>query len=293
MCAYVRYNTTALRLPGLQRRTPGSRPVTTSQKIIITILSIAALAILAGLACAAFFLVWPASSAQTIAAAPTAAPPSATPMPQPSATPTATANPTQTPIPTPTGTLVVVETVQPSPTPTRANCVNQVSNFGASGVITDEEVKQYLRDVIPLAHLDGCRGIEYIPQQAQLHDTPLAGSIIPVYREIQVYAIGPNQSAAQILGTVTHEVGHNVHKNIRSKDMAIDGRWAKLHQQSQELFASQGLGFVSDYARTNKFEDFAETYRAYVLAPSFLKQVNPDKYEFMRLEVFAGLEYAP
>ena len=274
--------------------------MTSIQKIVIAILSVAALAILAGLVCAViFFVIQPSASPRVAEAAlaeqpaPAAQPsPGATPEPTPTATPESTA--TQSAEPSPTSTRVVVETRQPTPTPTRANCVDDVKNFEASGVITDEQIKQYLRDVIPLAHLDGCRGITYFAQKGKIHGQDIAGSIIPIYREIQVFAVDPEyQTADLILDTLTHEVGHNRHTNLRATDMAIDGRWAKLYQQSEEMYVNTGLGFISQYARTNKFEDFAESYMAYVRYPAILKSVNPDKYEFMRLEVFAGLEYFP
>jgi len=272
--------------------------VTKSQKIIIAILSLITVVVLVSVVCVFIFFVRqnPASEAVPVAtvAAVQQLPPTA--LPTPSSTPEPTITPTSTtpPEPTPTSTLVVVETVQPSPTPTRANCVDNVTGFEASGVITDDEVKQFLRDVIPLSHMDGCRGIKYIPQRGQLHGSDLAGSIIPVYREIQVFEVDAEfQTAEQILETVTHEIGHNVHKNIRANNMAVDGRWAALYNQSLATYNANGLGFVSDYARTDKFEDFAETYWVYIFNPQFLKAVNPDKYEFMRVEVFAGVEYSP
>ena len=36
--------------------------------------------------------------------------------------------------------------------------------------------------------------------------------------------------------------------------------------------------FVSDYARVNASEDFAETFRALETEPAHLKRVAPDKY---------------
>jgi hypothetical protein len=48
---------------------------------------------------------------------------------------------------------------------------------------------------------------------------------------------------------------------------------------------------VSDYARTDELEDFAESYMFYVRDPAVLRQASPEKYEFLRLELFAGREY--
>jgi hypothetical protein len=270
--------------------------MTTPQKIIIAVLSLIAVGLMAGVACLFVFLYLPQPEPQLQLAAAAVEQPAPTALPTPTSPPeqTATPAPTEAVEPTATSTLVVIETVQPTPTPTRANCVDTVRNFGASGLITDEEVKQFLRDTLPFEHLDGCRGIEYFHQAGQLHGTPIAGSIIPIYREIQVFAVDPEfQTADLILDTLTHEVGHNVHKNIRSETMELDGQWAQLHQQSQDSFQNNGMGFVSDYARTNKFEDFAESYMAYVRYPETLKFFNPAKYEFMRVEVFDGYEYEP
>ena len=88
---------------------------------------------------------------------------------------------------------------------------------------------------------------------------------------------------AEILDTLTHEVGHNVHYNMRIDNMELANQWTEFHQQD--------AGFVSDYARTNEFEDFAESYLAYVRHPEALLLNSPVKYEFMRVKVFAGQEY--
>jgi hypothetical protein len=58
-----------------------------------------------------------------------------------------------------------------------------------------------------------------------------------------------------------------------------------------KVLFQQDVGFVSDYARTNEYEDFAESYLAYVRWPQTLLTFSPVKYEFMRAEVFLGKEY--
>lgn len=125
-----------------------------------------------------------------------------------------------------------------------------------------------------------------------MHGTDISGNIIPVYREIYVYATNPEaQTAETVLDTLVHEIGHNVHMNIRRDDFELDVRWAELHRQSQEQFTHNGRGFVSGYAQTSKFEDFAESYRAYIRQPETLIYYSPDKYEFMRTVIFAGRQY--
>lgn len=262
-----------------------------SQKLVLSLLAFTSAGVLALLVGVVLRLARSdetrSSTAQPVSAV--AAPaPTITPQPTPSTTPTLAARLA----PTATGTRVVQITVQPSPTPTRANCGSAVDNFGASGLITDAEVRDYLAQMIPAAHLDYCRGINYVPTLAKSHGNEISGNIIPVYRKIYVYALPPQlQKVDYLLDTLVHEIGHNAHMNIRRQNFDLDVQWTELYRQSQDMFAQNGTGFVSDYARTNKFEDFAESYRAYIRTPAILLDYNPAKYEFMQTNIFGGREY--
>jgi hypothetical protein len=267
--------------------------MTSQQKLIVTILSIIVMFIFVILAGLILILVQrsisePApASEQPAAEQPTTVQPSLTP----SLTPSSTATPPQpemdTPaqpaLPTPTSTRVVTQTVTPTPRPPPINCIHAISDFEASGVITNEEVEAYLRQTIPLTHLDRCQRIKYIPKLVGMHATPAAGRFIPLVRYISVYAVQGPQGPENILATLIHEVGHNVHHNMRIDNLELANHWEELYKQD--------LGFVTDYARTDEFEDFAESYRAYVREPQNLLLYSPVKYEFMRVEVFAGQEY--
>ena len=273
--------------------------MTNPQKIVIAALSLVAITILAGLGCAIAYLflgstALPDTEPEIIARQAPAALAEA-PL-TPTATPQTTTSlpPTATPEPTATGTRVVTVTVPPTPTPTRANCEDDINNFEASGLITNEQVQDYLRRTIPLDHLENCREIRYIPQQAAAHGTAISGTFIPVYREIYVYANTASlRGVDDLLDTLVHEVGHNVHYNIRRDNFALDVEWSALYQDSLKTYRETGMGFVSTYAQTNKYEDFAETYMAYVRAPEILKYYNLNKYEFMRQHIFNGFEYEP
>ncbi len=270
--------------------------MTQKQKTIIAALAVFAGVILVALVCAGVFVFTqnpfsnpvdiPAAVAQQSTPAPAA---TSTPPSSPTVAPTAT----QTPQPTPTGTKVVVTTVQPSPTPTRANCIDQIKNFDDSGLITNQEVQQYLLQTIPIDHLENCRGIEYVHTQAAIHGDAIAGSTIPIYRIIYVYQ--PNSqnqnNAAALLDTLVHEIGHNVNFNIRRYNFDLDVEWRLMYEESQKTFPQEGKGFVTNYARTTKYEDFAESYRTYVRDPRALLFFSPAKYEFMRDNVFNGREY--
>jgi hypothetical protein len=268
------------------------------QKSVLFLLTLIALLVVLALGATTFWLtrqtrvsLAPDNSglAQHPPALPTTAP-SNTPVSMPQATPTLR----QTAPPTATGTRVVVQTVLPSPTATVSNCVSDVTNFETSGVLTDEQVRQYLRQTIPLNHLDNCRGITYVHTLAKIHGTEISGSTVPVYRKINVFQVAaPFQTTQYLLDTLTHEIGHNVQMNIRRTEPQWDKEWNTMYKQSLQTFAATGQGFVSDYARTNASEDFAETYMTYVRYPQILMAANPAKYEFMRQFVFGGQEFQP
>jgi len=262
--------------------------VTKQQKFILGLLSALTITIFAALGCVIFLF---AQLSQPKAAAAPAAvsrqstpPPSPTPSSTPTPTRSETKTPTQTAHPSPTSTRVVTQTLQPTPRPTPINCIDDISDFEASRSLTDEQVQIYLRQTLPLTHLDNCLGIRFISKPSTDHDTFTAGRFLPLFRQISVYGtIDVLQSADELLDTITHEVGHNAHYNIRLDNWELALQWTELHKQNR--------GFVSDYARTNEFEDFAESYWVYVRNPERLKATSPEKYEFMRQHVFTGQEY--
>lgn len=73
----------------------------------------------------------------------------------------------------------------------------------------------------------------------------------------------------KLRGTLTHEIGHTVD---------FESRWFKLfgERSSKQPF---GEGpHITEYAKTNHFEDFAESYEEYHLRPEKLKEVSPEKF---------------
>ncbi len=53
----------------------------------------------------------------------------------------------------------------------------------------------------------------------------------------------------------------------------------------------EATGYVSYYAKTAFYEDFAETFAAYRYRPALLLEMSKEKYAFMRDRVFSGIEY--
>jgi hypothetical protein len=270
--------------------TQGVDQMTDQQKVIIGILIAVTVLVFAGFGCALFFFLSSQGGvdarpvpAQAVAAAqeqPPAPPPTETP--KPLETPT----PTQTPLPTATSTRVVsLAVLTPTPEPTRIRCHERIMDFETSGLVTNDEVRSYILAVIPVSHLDRCQKIRYIPQQIAVQDQQAAGRFIPMFRQISVYTVSEEfQNREELLNTLTHEIGHNVHYNMRIDDLELARRWGALHKDI-------GAGFVSDYARSDEYEDFAETYMVYIRDPALLRRFSTAKYDFMRQQVFAGREY--
>lgn len=167
----------------------------------------------------------------------------------------------------------------------------EIRDFEASHLVTTEQVADFLSETLPSTHLENCPSIEYETDPNPLYPDAL-GLFDSLTHEIHIH--GPAErfeNAGILLEVITHEVGHNIHHNLIADHPEVAERWAELHTQSWEQYFQDRTGFVSDYARTNVYEDFAETYQFYVRDSELLQLVIPEKYEFMQQEVFSGREY--
>lgn len=167
--------------------------------------------------------------------------------------------------------------------------MTDIGAFERSGLITNEQLGEYLRDALPPTHLERCPGIAYEP--APSADCPDALGLFET-RTHRIEICGPPErfehEPGGIQGVVVHEVGHNVHQNLVETRPEAAAAWEALHRQS----VASGEGFVSTYASASAFEDFAESYKTYVIDPERLQFYSPEKYEFMR-QIFAGQEHPP
>jgi hypothetical protein len=109
---------------------------------------------------------------------------------------------------------------------------------------------------------------------------------------------GATPNPTRVYGTVIHELGH-------CAQYAVIGRGPILGKLTASLLGTTNWtaiswvfpitssfrswnGFVSDYARTNDREDFAESVEWYWLAPDELLRANPAKFVYMRDVVYQG-----
>lgn len=91
--------------------------------------------------------------------------------------------------------------------------------------------------------------------------------------------------------TFVHEWGHNV-----GSDLKIDSskEWLNLSgwvDKGGDWTLTNPKAVVSNYAKTNPSEDFAESVATYRYNPQLLLAVNPEKYQFLKEVVFQGVEY--
>jgi hypothetical protein len=159
----------------------------------------------------------------------------------------------------------------------------EIDNFSESGLVSDAEVKDFIEANVPSEHLGHLDGIEYINDPAT-EELGILGSwtSLPFGNHIDIY---PHNEREQLIATVTHEVGHNAHWILENDYPEAFALWEELHNESTVN------DFVSDYASTSPWEDFAENYDAYVNYPDVLQDISPDKYDFMKEYVFHGHEY--
>jgi len=164
-----------------------------------------------------------------------------------------------------------------------------VQGFEKSEILSNEDVVEHLSTELPEEHSDVKRieKIEYTDEYIGDEGTYIAGRCITDEHgvsRIEINRQSPEGShdAEEMKQTITHEVGHNVYYNLDEEQRE---EWREIYDDSART------QFVSAYARTNEWEDFAESYMAYVHDPERLKRRSPAKYKFMHYYVFKGREY--
>lgn len=91
--------------------------------------------------------------------------------------------------------------------------------------------------------------------------------------------------------TIVHEWGHNLGSDLKvdtSKEWLNLSGWV---DKGGDWSLGKPKTVVSNYAKTNPSEDFAESVATYRYNPQLLLAVNPEKYQFIKEVVFQGVEY--
>lgn len=170
----------------------------------------------------------------------------------------------------------------------------EVRGFEQSELMTDQEVEDYLGEAFPPEHVnrESVKSVEYVDMYVPHEDGNVLGmtdynfftdtSKIEIYRQ----EAGGSFDRSEMERTIAHEVGHGVWNDMG---------WHELSPRQQawgELSVNSAPDdYVSEYAKTDLHEDFAESYATYIHDPELLQEVSPDKYDFMRDHIFQGREY--
>jgi hypothetical protein len=166
-----------------------------------------------------------------------------------------------------------------------------VSNFNESGLTNTEEVTGYIKENIPPEHLEDLDSIEYVDDQSAYEQGTMGQWANDEEIDITTIEVYPHDNTGELYDTIAHEVGHNAENNL-SPDL-VD-QWNDLYSQSFDNYLqSEGEQneFITGYATMGPDEDFAETYAFYINDPPLVQSVSPDKYDFMKDNVFGGREF--
>lgn len=158
-----------------------------------------------------------------------------------------------------------------------------VTGFGAQDLVDTKEIVRAI-DQLPAFHLEQLREISYEPLPEAFLALPGTNDGLSMYhngeyvqrqRKIVIYLF---DSRALFYQMLFHEIGHHVFFLILNSK--VKKRWVtQLHRAAP---------CITPYAAHSAAEDFAESYAAFVLNPAELKLI-PEKYNYMRDEVFSGL----
>jgi hypothetical protein len=94
-------------------------------------------------------------------------------------------------------------------------------------------------------------------------------------------------------------IGLGRRQNGISFSKKLNGEWVKISDW-REVADEKGKNtwrhgknaqFVRDYAATSPSEDYAESCMAYLLKPQLLKKISPEKYNYMKKNIYAGEEF--
>ncbi|MGE9744553.1 hypothetical protein [Bdellovibrio bacteriovorus] len=125
------------------------------------------------------------------------------------------------------------------------------------------------------------------------------GQDVVANASMEVFDLWNELSAPERQQTFLHELGHTL--AYRGK-LDTSSEWLRLGGWQENRRTVNGILYrdyvlldpskaVSEYGKINPSEDFAESVVAYRFTAPRLKKLHPQKYEFLKKQVFASQEY--
>lgn len=147
----------------------------------------------------------------------------------------------------------------------------KVIGFQSAGADAFQCVLSSLAE-LPAAHKAGLQVLRYTPEGINLYALSGPGKRHAgvYYEELDAICIRQFSSLANLRETIFHETGHHVFRRHLSQ--------SRRHHWVTRI--RPGSRCVTDYARRNAAEDFAESYMAYLARPERLRAI-PEKYDFI------------
>ena len=109
---------------------------------------------------------------------------------------------------------------------------------------------------------------------------------------VMLFDAWSKDSSASRQYTIFHEMAHNVGSKLNRLDDSPE--WHELSgwiKKGDNWEASPDGCFASKYGKTNPWEDFAESLSTYRYNGNEIKTKCPEKFEFLKKNVFKGIEY--
>lgn len=139
--------------------------------------------------------------------------------------------------------------------------------------MTSQEVEftMGVLDKLPLKDVNSVKGIEMLPSIPDASGLAYRNPAVPY---IQLSRAEANLSKAWAEEVTIHEVGHT-----KDYSTALFGMF-RHESSTNEIWGKPP--YISNYAKTNHWEDFAESYANYHLNPDKLKADCPEKFKRMQ-----------
>lgn len=99
-----------------------------------------------------------------------------------------------------------------------------------------------------------------------------------------------NHGTSSMTFVLVHEMAHCFH----FAQSGVFSKWQSQFWGGRNGYSGSGSqvsSSVSSYGNSNSMEDFAESVRAYYMSGASMKRTHPDRYEFVKKYVMAGVEY--